>query len=193
FVMCKCKTIFTNILFFVLFFACAKKAFERSLVHIKKEKPSVWKKFDVHELDKDFLFAIKETREQVELITALATEQEALKDLENMQKDLLTIEKKYKKNSPATFLLGPLGTASIVLKEQKLEKELLAIVNKVTTLLQGIAHSGQTDPEALQNLQVSTYSPDSESGKTVENKPVKPVILIEHGIIHNKKLLENMC
>ncbi|MFC1841484.1 hypothetical protein ACFLYA_00240 [Candidatus Dependentiae bacterium] len=153
--MSKCRVIFRDLLLFALFLVFAKNAFERSLEHIKEEKPSPWKKFDVHKLDQNFIEQIEEIKNQIDCAYAVAQIRvektgtakeifkEILKKLEIMKHEVQQIEKRYKKNSPATFLLGPLGTTSIVMKERELEKQLhksVSDLGEILYTLQGNEH-----------------------------------------------------
>ena len=49
--------------------------------------------------------------------------------------EIQNIKKQVTKNSPALALLGPIGTASIVLKEQQLEEKLLQAINTTGNIL----------------------------------------------------------
>jgi len=169
--MSKFGTIIRDITLFILFLAFSKQAFERSVVHMIEEKPSSWQKFDVHELDKGFLAALTATKQQVaHAFSIVENESDTHKKLEKISTQLNKIEKKYKKNSPATYLLGPIGTAAIVLKEQQLEDELLELIGDFGILLYTLNNS---------------YNNNSEKYKV-------EVCSIESGIIKNKKLLNQI-
>ena len=167
--MSKLISIIRDISLFVLFLVFSKQAFERSIIHMEQEKPSPWKKFDVHELDKGFLAAITVTQQHINEALSLVVhknDEPNKKKLEEINKKIEQIEKKYKKNSPATYLLGPLGTASIVLKEKRLEKELRGIIENLGTILYALNESNTEDRQ--QNIEISS---------------------LESGIIRNKGLL----
>ena len=53
------------------------------------------------------------------------------------------VEEKYKTNSPGVMLLGPIGSASIVAKEEKLHKQLLEIVHELNKILHTIHDPNQ--------------------------------------------------
>ena len=97
----------------------------------------------IHELDRTFADQLYSAQRQARLIKSLV-EQFGNKHadiVEKIDKTLITlqdIEVKYSKNSPGLLFLGPIGTASIILKEQELEKKLLATINKLGSLVQPI-------------------------------------------------------
>ncbi|MCA9769888.1 hypothetical protein KC460_00785 [Candidatus Dependentiae bacterium] len=99
---------------------------------------STQEKFTVHELDKKFLANIETLSEQLHVALAIAHDSGdpiRIKKFSVLEKELKDIEKKYRKNSPATAILGPFGTAAIVLKEKKLANQLLKLTNNVGTLI----------------------------------------------------------
>jgi len=125
------EKIIRDITLFMLLLVLSRTALERAAVQISKEKTSVWEPIAVHELDQDFLTLIEDTKKQINKIidktNSLANSEKKKNQLKNLKTQVESIEKKYKKNSPATFILGPIGTSAIVLKEKKLEKELSKI------------------------------------------------------------------
>ena len=58
--------------------------------------------------------------------------------LAEIKEQLATIEEKYKKNSPSLALLGPIGSAAIVIKEAQLEQKLLDVVNELSKIFASI-------------------------------------------------------
>jgi len=137
--MLKSKNVLRDIIFFILLLAISKKTIERTWIHIKKEQPALCTKSEVHELDTNFLVSLEETKKQIDQAIEIAKTSElhtdTVEQLTKMKSKLKQIEQKFKKNSPATFLLGPLGTTAIVLKEKKLEKKLIEIMNNLGTIL----------------------------------------------------------
>jgi len=137
--MLKSRNIVRDIIFFILLMAISKKTIERTWAHIKKEKPSIFNKIEVHELDKSFLISLKETKKQIdqaiEISKASDMHADKFEQLKQMRNEVKQVESKFKKNSPATFLLGPLGTTAIVLKEKELEKNLINIMNDLGNIL----------------------------------------------------------
>lgn len=170
--MPKFVTSIRDISFFILFLVFSKNAFERSIIHMQEERPSPWKKFDVHQLDKGFLAAVTATKQQINQAISVVKNEDVDKEkkLQDMRTQLEQIEKKYKKNSPVTYLLGPLGTTAIVLKEKRLENELLGIIEDFGTILYTLNQNNQEE-----NIE---YSIEVSS--------------IESGIIQNKDLLNQL-
>jgi len=168
--MTKINYIVRHLFLFALFIFFAKNAIEKSFELMQKEKPSPWEKFDVHELDKDFLCAITETKKQINyLLSIFGVQTKQNKDPNNNNnnnitalKDMLTqldaIEKKYTKNSPATFLLGPIGTTSIVLKEQRLEKHLLGIIGDLSNILYVLNNKKAEENTKIASIQAGIVS-----------------------------------
>jgi hypothetical protein len=102
-----------------------------------------------HELDRDFIDQIYTAQRQIHMLTEHPeygiTFEATIADIKNKLSD---IENKYKKNSPALALLGPIGTASTVLKEQELNKKLLTVLNELSLLL----HTINNKQEAFETL-----------------------------------------
>lgn len=106
----------------------------------------------IHELDAQFLKSIETTENHVQTLINFFTVQDSdshyqttLKKLKNI---ITHINSKYKKNSPALALLGPIGTTSIVLKERELEKELLTVINSIGKILVAL-NNEKTDTSTL--------------------------------------------
>lgn len=96
--------------------------------------------FVVHEANSNIIEHIETAQHQINQLLALvkpATKQAA--QLKSMQQRLTQLKKEYKNTSPAIALLGPIGTAGIVLKENALEKNLLRMVNMTRSILHTIA------------------------------------------------------
>ena len=97
--------------------------------------------FEVHEVSADIMQHIEIAQTQINQLLSLvkpATKQAA--QLKSMQQRLTQLKKEYKNTSPAIALLGPIGTAGIVLKENELEKSLLRMVNLTRSILQALAN-----------------------------------------------------
>ena len=137
--MLKSKNVARDVIFFILLLAMSKKIIERTWTHIKKDMRSAREKMEVHELDKSFLVSVKETKKQINQAIEIShmsdVHRKTLQQLQKMKTELKDIESKFKHNSPATFLLGPLGTTAIVLKEKKLEKQLINIMEQLGSIL----------------------------------------------------------
>lgn len=139
--MLKNKNRLRDLLFFIFLILLIKYATDlekEKPCAEQQEQPPVEKAFAVHELDEQFLDSIKTTRHDLQSLEN-ATKKQGNYDNYKAQLDELTeeldhIETKYKKNSPALALLGPLGSASIVLKEQELAKKLAGIADTIKRL-----------------------------------------------------------
>jgi len=106
-------------------------AVKQNIAFLAEHKQSM-----IHELDRDFIDQLYTAQRQLHMITEhpLYAVSHA-PELANIKERLATIEQQYKKNSPGLALLGPIGTASIVIKEEKLHKQLLALINELSALL----------------------------------------------------------
>jgi hypothetical protein len=124
-----------------IFFACAlvflaKTAFERTTSYIKLHKNSM-----VHELDRNFIDQIYTAQRQLHVLEEHPVYAlEYAHALAEIKAQLATIEEKYKKNSPSLALLGPIGSAAIVVKEAQLEQKLLTAVNDLGKIFTTIEH-----------------------------------------------------
>lgn len=116
--------------------------------------------FTVHEVEEVFLDKIATLAFQLDvMIYSLPNEQDYTQlthDLRLLRAELDEIKQRYTKTSPATALLGPLGTAAIVLKEKDLEKQLLALVDKVGMLVHALIYEpgserGYTRPHSVES------------------------------------------
>jgi hypothetical protein len=116
-----------------------KIVFERTTAYIKLHKDSM-----IHELDIDFIDHIYTAQRQLHFL-----EEHPVYALEHAQtiaeikQQLATIEEKYKKNSPGLALLGPIGSAAIVVKEAQLEQKLLNVVNDLGTIFAKINNTSE--------------------------------------------------
>ncbi len=95
--------------------------------------------FCVHETDKTVVSQIKTVEKQVEQTISLTpSESEHVAELQNMKLRLQQLKRKYLYTSPAIVLLGPIGYAGVVFKEQAIEKDVLKISNRCNTILHDI-------------------------------------------------------
>jgi len=94
------------------------------------------KPFSVHEVDQDVLTQLKDLHQQIEqtmkLIEPSSTQ---AAQLESMRQRLIQFKREYKHTSPAVALLGPIGYTGIVVKERRIEKGILKIVNSLNSIL----------------------------------------------------------
>lgn len=122
------------LLFFVLIFL-VKTTSDRSndLQQNADRQP-----FTVHEVDQTVVKNIKQAQKQIDKLSAFAQKSDNVELLTTTQELRDTVDilyKQYTTTSPALSLLGPLGSAAIVLKEQELEKRLLSTINETGKLL----------------------------------------------------------
>ena len=123
-----------DLVFFSALVCLVKIAFERTTSFIKEHKKSI-----VHELDRTFIEEIYTAQRQLHFLEEHYLDNEEITHaIANIKERLATVEEKYKTNSPGVMLLGPIGSASIVTKEEKLKKKLLDIVNDINKILHTI-------------------------------------------------------
>ena len=115
-------------------FFLAKMAFERISSFIVAHKKSL-----VHELDRNFMDQIYTAQRQVHFLEEhhLHNDTVALA-LADIKSRLAAIEELYKTNSPGVMLLGPIGSAAIVAKEEKLQRKLLELANDLNKIVHAI-------------------------------------------------------
>lgn len=128
------KDIFRDILLFSALAFLIICASDRLKTFISLHKNSL-----IHELDQGFadqLYSIqKQVRTLLQFIEHGLVDDSSLSRAQKIQKSLEAIEEKYTKNSPGILFLGPIGTTSIVLKEQQLSQKLLEQINELGKLL----------------------------------------------------------
>jgi len=134
--MSKINIILRDILFFMLLLVLAREALNMAIVQ-QNEKNKLSKSSPVRELDPKFLKSIKEARKKAD--RALETAKNSgisgnIQEIEEIISEINDIEEKYTKNSPATFVLGPIGATAIVLKENKLASQLAEVNEKIEAL-----------------------------------------------------------
>lgn len=123
-----------DIVLFCILLLLAKNAFERTALFINAHKKSI-----VHELDRDFIEHIYIAQRQVHALKEQYEHTKEIADeIDAIQNDLAMIEEKYKTNSPGIMLLGPIGSAAIVAKEEKLKNKLLNTVNAINKIAHAI-------------------------------------------------------
>jgi len=111
-----------------------KTAFERTFSFIELHKNSM-----VHELDRSFIDQIYTAQRQLHFLEEHPVYADAFAHAITEIKDQLTnIEEKYKKNSPSLALLGPIGSAAIVTKEEQLQLKLLSAINDLNKIFASI-------------------------------------------------------
>jgi hypothetical protein len=142
-----------DILLLSALFFLVKTAYERTISFINAHKNSI-----VHELDRTFLDQIYIAQRQLHFLeNNYAHDEKIAAAISDIKKQLLTIEEKYKTNSPGIMLLGPIGSASIVAKEEKLQKKLLDIVNDVNKILYA-THNKSDEYQTLGTINIALAS-----------------------------------
>jgi|GEM_PF-1970121 len=162
-------SIIRDILLLSILFFLGKIAFERTLSFIKLHENSI-----IHELDRSFIDQIYTTQRQLHLLQQYAEYTGTFNSaLTEIKEQLTSIEEKYIKNSPSLVLLGPIGAAAIVTKEEKLQIKLLNVVDKLNKIFTALTN--QTDK--FDNLLNSS------------DKSEKTVHTIDNILNANKKLI----
>lgn len=126
-------------------------AYDRNYTFLSAHKKSI-----IHELDRSFIDQLYTAQRQLHFLQEqLIHDDQYCTIIADVKNRLTLIEEKYHKNSPALALLGPIGSAAIVAKEELLEQKLLAIINEMTKILhiineQPFNNEAQTIDEGLQ-------------------------------------------
>ena len=100
------------------------------------KEPVNEKSFSVHEADQNVISQMKDLQKQIDHAIELvqpSTTQAAR--LQSMNQRLAQFRREYKYTSPAVALLGPIGYTGVVIKEQRIEKGVLKIINALNTIL----------------------------------------------------------
>lgn len=109
-------------------------AFDRTVEFIALHKQSM-----VHELDRSFIDQIYTAQRQLHFLQEHPVYSDTFAvAIAEIKEQITTIEEKYKKNSPGLALLGPIGTAAIVAKEEQLQAKLLTAVNDLSKIFTSI-------------------------------------------------------
>ncbi len=124
-----------DVIFLGALFFLVKIAFERTISFINDHKKSI-----VHELDRTFIDQIYTAQRQLHYLQQnYAQNSEMENPITDIKERLTTIEEKYKTNSPGLMMLGPIGSAAIVTKEEKLRIKLLDAINDLNKILHILA------------------------------------------------------
>jgi len=110
-----------------------REAFDRTKSFVSEHKKSL-----VHELDQNFIDQLYTTQRHLHTLEQQELKQKDVLLVAELKNKLALIEEKYKKNSPALALLGPIGATAIVTKEAQLEERLSKLVNRISALLHEI-------------------------------------------------------
>jgi len=117
--------------------------------------------FFAHEPDPEVLDSIKTAKNQLKQSVIIARQRHKnnlIERLEELISQLNTVKKRYEKNSPALFFLGPIGSVSIVLKEIELESKIAAITNELNSELHKLANTTPT----TKPLSIVTHLKDNQ-------------------------------
>jgi len=141
-----------DIIFFALLVMLIKITIKRAAQQQRAKTKKLPNSSSMHQLDKNFLQQLEDSKKQIiHAINAAKRHNNTkiMEQLNTIRKEILEIERKYKQNSPSTFLLGPIGTISIVLKEKKLATRLFEIKKEIGSIL---APSENISPQSAQKL-----------------------------------------
>lgn len=142
-----------DILLLCALFFLVKTAHERTISFINAHKNSI-----IHELDRTFLDHIYTAQRQLHFLeNNYAHDEKFTAAISDIKEQLFIIEKKYKTNSPGVMLLGPIGSAAIVAKEEKLQKKLLDIVNDLNKILHAM-HNKSDEYQTLETINIALAS-----------------------------------
>ena len=139
-----------DILLFCILLFLVKNAFERTVSFINAHKKSI-----VHELDRDFIEHIYIAQRQIHALKEQYEHtKEVADEIDALQNELAIIEEKYKTNSPGVMLLGPIGSAAIVAKEEKLKNKLLNTLNAINKIVH-IIHEKEHEFQAAPTINIA--------------------------------------
>ena len=125
-----------DIALFALLLLLINIALQDTKSYILEHKQSI-----IHELDRNFLDHIYTAQRQLHALEEHSEYSDTFAStIVDLKTQLSTIEEQYKKNSPSLILLGPIGTAAIVIKEEQLLKKLLIVTNNIGNILHQISH-----------------------------------------------------
>jgi len=121
-----------DLIFLCLLFFLLKTAYDRNYTFLSAHKESI-----IHELDRSFIDQLYTTQRHAHFLQEYDDlhENNCTDIIVDIKKNLTTIEEKYHKNSPALVLLGPIGSAAIIAKEELLQEKLLATIKNLNQIL----------------------------------------------------------
>lgn len=136
-----------DILLLIALFFLVKTALKKAASFINDHKHSM-----THELDRNFLDDIYTAQRQLHFLeNNHMLDEKIVHEISDIKKQLTIIEEKYKTNSPGVMILGPIGSAAIVSKEEKLQKKLLDIANQVNKILH-VMHNKEHEYQSLETI-----------------------------------------
>jgi hypothetical protein len=125
-----------DFIFFVALIAITNAIIERNGELYERQLKNL---YAVHEVNPEFGRKIRQTVKQLdalsELMPAAEMDEVITSTIASLKTELLNLKEQYETNSPALFVLGPIGTTSIVLKEAELEQKLLKTLNETGKLI----------------------------------------------------------
>lgn len=122
-----------DILFLLALIFLVNIAVKRTTSFIEDHKESI-----IHELDRSFIDELYTTQRQLHTLKNYIDNGQTNNTIADISSRLTAIEEKYKKNSPGVMFLGPIGSAAIISKEEKMRKKLLEVANDINNLLHNI-------------------------------------------------------
>jgi hypothetical protein len=116
----------------------------------------------VHELDPLFFETIKAVQRHAGLayqavrVHTIASEDRVLKrSVKTIHQLLDEIEKKYTHNPASLAMLGPIGTASIVLKEKRLNEQLLTVALTINAVFATLLHKPMLSSDKKKDISIT--------------------------------------
>jgi hypothetical protein len=120
-----------DVIFFGALLFLLKTAAERTTTFIGDHKKSM-----IHQLDRTFIDEIYTAQRQLHYVQEHHIDNDEIANaLADIKERLCAIEEKYKTNSAGIMILGPIGSAAIVTKEEKLRIKLLDAINDLNRIL----------------------------------------------------------
>ncbi len=120
-----------DVLFVCSLLFLLKAAYNRTFTFLAEHKESV-----IHELDRSFIDQIYTAQRQIHYLEQHPEHSGTFgHTIADIKARLVTIEEKYKKNSPGLIFLGPIGSAAIVAKEEKLHQQLISVLFCILSII----------------------------------------------------------
>lgn len=124
-----------DIIFLMILIILVVYSYRKTMIYVSMHEKTL-----IHELDRDFADSLFTAQRQVRITKSIFVQEPAIspemqKIMEKIERSMHTIEERYGTNSPGLLLLGPIGTASIVMKEEELKGKLLETLNLLSIIL----------------------------------------------------------
>lgn len=148
--------IIRDIILFGALIILIKEVCDRTKNFVTHHKESI-----VHELDHNFIDHLYTAQRHLHAIEQQELSPKDAHTAAELKSSLVLIEEKYKKNSPALALLGPIGTTAVITKETQLQEKLTKTANNIGKLLYTISKkeesfiAAQTLSEAIENNRIA--------------------------------------